>query len=278
MTSSDGNWQQPEDRQPASPGPAVQEPPDYEPASIELEAEAPRGLIERVRSPFATPAFATVSSMVISIIAYSFIWNWEFALGLIAMLLIHELGHIAEARRQRIPIHPPDFVPFMGAVALMKEMPRNAWHEAQVALAGPIAGSVAALAAWAASGLLHSNILLDVAFVGFALNLLNLVPLVPLDGGRATGAVSPFSWVFGLGGLLALAYYVPNPVVFTTVIVVSWLALRDLYFRWREREQLSEAGYYEIMVWQRLSVTFVYFGLVLLLGLAAVATYSNNSL
>jgi Zn-dependent protease len=242
------------------------------------EGEPRRGLIARVRAPFSTPAFATASSMVVSITAYSFVWNWKFALGLVAMLVGHESGHIIEARRQRIPIHPPDFVPFMGAVALMKEMPPNAWREAQVALAGPIAGSAAAASAWALSGAVHSDVLLDVAFVGFALNLLNLVPLVPLDGGRATVAVSPFSWVVGLGGLGALAYFVRNPVVITTVIIIAWLALRDLHYRWREREQLSEAGYYQTTVWQRMAVSIVYLGLAALLTLAAVASYSQNTI
>ena len=79
----------------------------------------------------------------------------------------------------------------MGAVIGMKKMPEDAWREAKVALAGPLLGSVGAAAVWAAGSYYHSHFLSALAFIGFFINLFNLIPIVPLDGGRAVAALHP---------------------------------------------------------------------------------------
>jgi hypothetical protein len=93
---------------------------------------------------FKLKIFATSATMLVSVAAYAWIWGWRFGVGLVAMLLIHELGHVVELRRQGIKATAPIFIPFMGAIVGMKEMPQNAWREAQVALAGPILGTASA--------------------------------------------------------------------------------------------------------------------------------------
>ena len=105
------------------------------------------------------------------------------------LIFVHELGHVLELRRQGVPASAPLFIPFLGAVVGMRELPDDAWKEAQVALAGPILGSVGAAVFWVAAEATGSELLLALAFVGFFLNLFNLIPIVPLDGGRAAAAL-----------------------------------------------------------------------------------------
>ena len=133
----------------------------------------------------------TGASMLVSIAAYAWIWGLPFAIGFVILIFVHELGHVIELRRQGVPASAPLFIPFLGAVIGMRELPDDAWKEAKVALAGPILGSVGAAACWIAGEATGSELLVALAFVGFFLNLFNLIPIVPLDGGRAAGGVAP---------------------------------------------------------------------------------------
>ena len=89
-------------------------------------------------------------SMLVSIAAYAWLWGLPFAIGFVLLIFIHELGHVIELRRQGVPASAPLFIPFLGAMIGMKELPDDAWKEARVALAGPILGSVGAAVCWAA--------------------------------------------------------------------------------------------------------------------------------
>jgi Zn-dependent protease len=166
-----------------------------------------------------------------------------------------------------VPASAPLFIPFLGAVIGMKELPDDAWKEARVALAGPILGSVGAAVAWAAGEATGSELLIALAFVGFFLNLFNLIPIVPLDGGRAVGALHPVFWFVGLLMMVGLVVVSPNPILILIVIVGGL----DLWRRWRERGEAAE--YYRLPAWQRVTVGIVYLGLAAVLALAMSATY-----
>jgi len=206
-------------------------------------------------------------SMVVSVAAYAWIWGLPFAIGFVLLILVHELGHVFELRRQGVPASAPLFIPFLGAVIGMKELPDDAWKEAKVALAGPILGSVGAAACWIAAEATGSEMLMGLAFVGFFLNLFNLIPIVPLDGGRAAGALHPALWFVGLLMMVGLVVVYPNPLLLIIVV----LGGLDLWQRWRSR---GDAGdYYRLTVGQRTAVAVVYLGLVAVLALAMSATY-----
>jgi len=211
--------------------------------------------------------FTTGISMLVSIAAYAWIWGLPFAVGFVVLIFVHELGHVIELRRQGVPASAPLFIPFLGAVIGMKQLPDDAWKEAQVALAGPILGSVGALAFWAAGDAAGSELLVALAFVGFFLNLFNLIPIVPLDGGRAVGALHPAVWLLGLLIMVALLVVSPNPILILIVI----LGGLELWRRWRERGEKAE--YYRLRVQQRVAVAVVYIGLIVALALAVSATY-----
>jgi Zn-dependent protease len=211
--------------------------------------------------------------MLVSIAAYAWIWGWRFAVGFVLLLLVHELGHVVELRRQGIPASAPLFIPFLGAVVGMKQMPHDVWREARVALAGPILGSLGAAAVWAAGEALDSQLLVALAFTGFFLNLFNLVPVSPLDGGRAVAALHPALWAVGLAILLGLTIIWPNPIL----ILVLLLGGIEVWRRWREREDPRAREYYAIPAWQRAVVAVTYVGLAGLLALAMSATHIERT-
>src|SRR5205823_8899095 len=141
--------------------------------------------------------------------AYSLIWGWQFAIGFVLLLLVHEMGHVIQLRREGVPASAPLFIPFLGAVVGMKQAPKDAATEARVGLAGPVLGSLGCLVPLALYGVTGNNLFRALAFIGFFLNLFNLLPIVPLDGGRAMAAISPFVWIIGFAGLLAAAIFFP---------------------------------------------------------------------
>jgi Zn-dependent protease len=222
---------------------------------------------------FKLKIFATAGTMAVSIGAYALLWGWKFGVALVLLLLVHELGHVIELRRQGIPASAPLFIPFLGAVVGMKQLPDDVWREARVALAGPILGSLGAAAVWAAGAAYDSEFLVAMAFLGFLLNLFNLLPIVPLDGGRAVAALHPAFWLVGLVGLAALMVVSPNPILLIIVV----LGALELWNRWHGRHEAAASGYYRIKLWQRVTVGVTYLGLAALLALAMVETHVEKN-
>jgi Zn-dependent protease len=223
---------------------------------------------------FKFKLFSVAGTMLISVAAYALLWGWKFAVGLVLLLFVHEMGHVLEARRQGLPTSAPMFVPFLGAFITMKKMPENAWREAQVALAGPIVGSLGAAATWGLGEALDSEFLVALAFVGFLLNLFNLLPIVPLDGGRAVAALHPAIWLVGLAGLAVLTFISPNPIL----LIILVLGGLELWQRWHTRHSPELESYYRVQPWQRVVVGFVYVGLAVTLAVAMNATHIEKDL
>jgi Zn-dependent protease len=223
---------------------------------------------------FKFKLFSVAGTMLVSVAAYALLWGWKFAVGLVLLLLVHEMGHVLEARRQGIPTSAPMFIPFLGAFITMKQMPENAWREAQVALAGPIVGSVGAAAVWGLGEAIDSEFLVALAFVGFLLNLFNLLPIVPLDGGRAVAALHPVIWLVGLAGLAVLTFLSPNPIL----LIILLLGGMELWQRWRTRDLPELQMYYRVRPWQRAVVGVTYVGLALALAVGMNATHIEKDL
>jgi Zn-dependent protease len=217
--------------------------------------------------------FATSGTMLVSVGAYAWLWGWKFGVGFVLLLLVHELGHVLELRRQGIPASAPLFIPFLGAVVGMKGLPKDVWREAKVALAGPILGSLGAAGVWVAGEALDSDFLVALAFTGFLLNLFNLLPIVPLDGGRAVAALHPALWAVGLAGLVALTVFWPNPILLA-ILVLGGFELWGRVRRWRDPESRA---YYRIAPRHRVIAGATYLGLAALLALAMSATHLERT-
>ncbi|MBO8170403.1 MAG: site-2 protease family protein [Bacillaceae bacterium] len=170
----------------------------------------------------------TIWSMVIMVGAYALIYPWSFSLGVVLMIFIHEMGHIWAARRKGLPVSAPAFIPFVGALITMKKQPSNAETEAYVALGGPVMGSLGALMALGLALWSRYEVFYVIAQVGFFLNLINLLPIHPLDGGRIVTAISRWLWVVGLlGGLLIIIY-----LKFFILLLIWMLFVWELYNRY----------------------------------------------
>src|SRR3712207_489439 len=156
--------------------------------------------------------------MLVSIGAYSLLFGWPFAVGFVLLLLVHEMGHVIQLRREGVPATAPLFIPFLGAVVGMKRMPDDAAAEARVGLAGPVLGAVGCLVPLGIYLATGSEFWQALAFVGFFLNLFNLLPVLPLDGGRAMAALSPWMWAIGFALFVAAAIAFPSPIILLIVL------------------------------------------------------------
>ncbi|UJF34480.1 site-2 protease family protein [Paenibacillus hexagrammi] len=164
-------------------------------------------------------------SMFISVGAYALIAPWQFAIGLVVMILIHELGHVLAARIKGLPVSAPVFIPFLGALITMKKHPRDAATEAFIGIGGPVLGTVGALAAYLIGLWLQSPVLVSVSYMGFFLNLINLLPIHPLDGGRISTAITRWLWIVGLIGGIVVIYYIKSILFFIIWILFAY----DMY-------------------------------------------------
>ena len=218
--------------------------------------------------------FATTSiSMLVSIAAYTLFWGWPFAVGFVLLLLVHELGHAWQMKREGLDAGAPVFIPFLGASIAMKQMPHDAAMEARVGLAGPIVGSAGALAVFVLGIAMDSDFLRALAFTAFFLNLFNLLPVSPLDGGRAMAAVSPIGWLVGLVLMVALIFVFPSPILILIAILAGW----ETWSRWRRRHE--EAEYYAaVLPHQRWAFALTYLGLIAALTFLMEASYIPKSL
>ena len=126
----------------------------------------------------------TVLSLLLAVGVYTLVFGWRYAVGIVAMLLIHEMGHYIAARQRGLAVRLPMFIPFAFAWTTLEEQPHNAETEAYIGLGGPMLGTVGAIAAWWLGHEYDVTWLLAVASTGFFLNLINMIPLPPLDGGR----------------------------------------------------------------------------------------------
>jgi len=217
----------------------------------------------------------TSGTALVSVAAYSLFWGWEFAAGFVVLLFLHEMGHVIALRREGIKATAPMFIPFMGAAIFSKSLGQNALAEARVGLAGPILGSLAAAAVAVVGGLTGSSFLLALAYIGFLINLFNLLPVVPLDGGRAMAAMAPWMWFIGFGGLVAMAFIFPNPIL----LIIVLFGGMETWRRWQQRKtrSLEQAAYYRVSPRNRLLVGAVYICLIAALAVGMDATHILSS-
>jgi Zn-dependent protease len=213
----------------------------------------------------------TSGSMLVSIAAYSLIWGWKFALGFVILLFVHEMGHVIQLRREGIKASAPVFIPFMGAVVWAKSLGGNALAEARVGLAGPVLGSLGAALCIPLADATGNEMFRALAFTGFFLNLFNLLPVVPLDGGRAMAAMSPWLWFVGFFGIVLAVFLAPNPII----ILIALMAGLETYRRYKALRSGDDTvrAYYKVSPRNRILVAVVYLGLIALLVWGMDATH-----
>jgi Zn-dependent protease len=203
-----------------------------------------------------------VATMLLSVGVYAFTFGWTYAVGFVALIAVHEMGHYVAARHRGLNVGLPTFVPFVGAWIELRDVPLDAETEAYVGIAGPLVGSLGALGCFYLARSTGSPLLLALAYSGFFLNLFNLIPLSPFDGGRVTAAISPRLWLLGVPLLVGLFFYSPSPLL----ILMAILALPNVMKAWRGVGS-QERPYYAVSAETRLSYAVVYLGLAAFLAI-----------
>jgi Zn-dependent protease len=219
----------------------------------------------------------TSGSMLVSIVAYASIWGWKFGVGFVLLLLVHEYGHVIQLKREGVTdVSAPVFIPFLGALIWSKSLGGNAAAEARVGLAGPILGSIGAAACVVLYAVTGNDLFRALAFTGFFLNLFNLLPVSPLDGGRAAAALSPWVWLLGVFGMVLLVLAFPNPII----ILIGLFAIYETYRRFKQFRSGDDAvrKYYSIDRRDRILIGATYLALIVVLVVAMDLTHLDRDL
>ena len=217
----------------------------------------------------------TSASMLVSVAAYALIWGWKFAVGFVALLFVHEMGHVVQMKREGVKVSGMLFIPFLGAAVGARSMGGNALAEARIGLAGPILGTLATAALIPLAAAQDSDFLRALAFTGFFLNLFNLAPVVPLDGGRAMAAMAPWMWFAGFAAMLGFFVLFPNPIL----VLILLLGGMETWRRWKTRKDGMEGNqaYYRVQPAHRLVVAMVYVGLIAACAIGMDLTFVDRS-
>lgn len=208
----------------------------------------------------------TGGTMLLSVVAYAFVFGWWYALGFVLLIFVHEMGHYVAARRRGLEVGAPTFIPFVGAWIQMKQLPHDAETEAYVGLAGPLVGTLGALGCYFLARYYEGDLLLALSYAGFFLNLFNLIPLSPFDGGRVTAVISPRMWLLGVPILVALFFYRPSPILILMALLAApqvWRAIKH------DPEDPETRAYYDVRLETRLGYAACYLGLAVFLALIA---------
>jgi len=234
-------------------------------AALAIWAVVKYGLVFLVK----VPALLTLGSALLSFGAYALLRGPEFAAGLVVMIFVHEMGHVVEIRRQGMQATAPVFIPFLGAAIFQRQHPTTAVKQAQIGIAGPIAGTIGATAAFVLFNATHDPIFLLTAFLGFFLNLINLLPVWQLDGAWIMAPVSPWFQVLGLVAIAAGIFFLH--LVSALLIIVALFGIQTAIAGFRSAR---DPYYTSASASARLALGAAWLGLVLYLGVMSLQAES----
>jgi len=210
---------------------------------------------------FGLTQFAVAGgSMALSIWAMTTQAPLPIVVGFVSIILIHEIGHAVAIRAKGLHAGIMVFIPFIGGAVTLKDQPRSAYDDAQIGLAGPIAGTFASLVFLQVYKWTDQPLYLAIAAAGFGVNLINLLPIGMLDGGRISAAVTKWMWVFGGGVLIYKAVRQPNPLMLVIIVLVAFQVYLSIV---REKD---DKAFYDVTPAQRVFIAIAYFALVIFLG------------
>ncbi|HKW44594.1 MAG TPA: site-2 protease family protein [Candidatus Eremiobacteraceae bacterium] len=197
-------------------------------------------------------------SLIASIWLWSTVFGWPFATGFVLLIFVHEMGHVIAMYWRGIKASVPIFIPFFGAFIAMREMPPNARVEAEIAIAGPLLGTAGAAVCYIVGAQGGGKIWFALASAAFFINLFNMLPVIPLDGGRVVGALSPKLWIAGLIAIVALTifWHGAGLLFILLIIALSWRRIVSAF-----HPSVSTDPYYQVPSAERLAIGLAYFGL-----------------
>lgn len=206
---------------------------------------------------------STLVTMLAAVWVYAMFWGLPFAIGFVLLIYIHEMGHAVALHRMGINAGAPIFIPFVGAMISMKSLPRDAFVEAIVGIGGPLLGSAGALVCLVLGWFTGSLFWYALASTGFLINLFNMIPISPLDGGRIVGVIGRWLWVVGYAIGITVYFYTYSPIL----LLILFLGLFNLKRILKEPSK----DYYRVESSKRITMGIAYF---LLLGLLTLGMWS----
>lgn len=244
------------------------------------------GASDRKNDPWPVAIAKTVGSMALSILVYG-AWShssggtWSqslwFAFGFVVLMLVHEMGHVFATWYYGLSASPPIFIPFIGALINLRQSPPNAKVEAIIGIGGPLLGTIGALVCyllfWTVPAC-RNQVFYEVTLLGFFLNFFNLLPVPPLDGGRVAAAISPWLWIPGLIGLLALIFHDIHQGGYGVFILLLILFYAFPRIRYTLAARGRHAPYYKISAAASWSIGILY---LLLAGGLSYLMWQNNA-
>ena len=212
----------------------------------------------------------TGGTMILSVFAYALIYGIWYAVGFVLLIFVHEMGHFLAARQRGLNVGWPTFIPFVGAWIELKDQPHDVETEAWIGLAGPLLGSIGALACYYAWKVTDAPLMLALAYAGFFINLFNLIPVSPFDGGRITAIISPRVWLAGVPILIGLFFWHPSPILILMAILAAPQVWKAFKF---DPEAPANQAYYSVAPAKRLEYATYYLALAAFLALISYETH-----
>jgi Zn-dependent protease len=174
--------------------------------------------------------FAISWTFLLSLWVYIVIFGWKLAAVVMLLLLAHELGHYFAFRAYGLPVRLPAFVPLLGAFTA-GAAPDDLEQDAYIALAGPLVGLGLAAVCYAIGDETQDRFWFACADLSAFLNLFNMIPMPPFDGGRIIGALWPPLWIVGFALFVGFAVLIHIPILF--VLIIGLLGLPAVLGAWR---------------------------------------------
>lgn len=206
-------------------------------------------------------------SMIVTVFAYAMKFKFSFALGFVLITAIHEVGHAMVIRAKGLRAGALVFIPFVGGAVTLRNQPRSAYDDAHIGLAGPLAGTLASIGCVFLYEFTDDPLYLALSSAGFLLNLFNLLPIGPLDGGRIAAAITKWMWLLGLVILGAMMIMWRSPLLIFIMILGMFQIYRTI--------KRPHRFFYNVTMAQRAAIASIYFSLVLFLGYATVVTHEQ---
>lgn len=176
-----------------------------------------------------------------SLAAYSWLFSLEFALSLIACLVVHEYGHIRAMQHFGMKTKGIYLIPFMGGLALGDAKINTRWQDVVISLMGPFFGLGMSLLALIAYWITGNIFFAGIAAFNSLLNLFNLLPILPLDGGHVLKSISfSMNSIAGLllcgagAGLGVLISYSFGLALLGFLLLIG---TAEIFFEWKQRHQ-----------------------------------------
>lgn len=183
----------------------------------------------------ALPFIFSLNTFLLSIAAYSFFIGFEFSLLFMFMIAIHEIGHYIAFWMKKIHCSVPYFIPFLGAIILQEEKIERGEDEAFIGYGGPFLGTIGAIILYCIylkiGASQSTNILLIVSFFALFMNLINLIPIRPLDGGLIIRAIGEWVKYLGLLILIAFIFFIKSPIFLLVLIAALGEMRMHAYLR-----------------------------------------------